>query len=50
LKVALRELDGIADALAAAQAPDAAQLRPLIEAQNLARLGTLVCQAALDHR
>jgi succinate dehydrogenase / fumarate reductase flavoprotein subunit len=50
LKVALKELDGLVDALAAAQAPSAAELRPLIEAQNLARLGTMVCQAALDHR
>jgi succinate dehydrogenase/fumarate reductase flavoprotein subunit len=50
LKVALKELDGMVDALAAAQAPSTAELRPLIRAHNLARLGTMVCQAALDHR
>lgn len=50
LKSALEELDGIADTLASAQAPGVPELRGLLEAQNLARLGKMVCQAALDHR
>jgi succinate dehydrogenase/fumarate reductase flavoprotein subunit len=49
LRSALEELDGIADTLASAQAPSVTELRGLQEAQNLARLGKMVCQAALDH-
>lgn len=50
LKAALGQLDHIAGELDPAQAPTVEALRSLVEAQNLARLGKLVCQSALDHR